>query len=152
MSSLEELLLDTTLFDVVSSSVSEDGNTHVCIGRALEKRLWANYVTSMLRAEHKAIQSEQLPSNVLSISKFFYIGPSGAVMFMWKIVCLNTDWFAASVPPVEKATWNKGFSTELDADGFPKKVSLVSTTGQAKIPQPKDLGLSDSSGGVTLSD
>lgn len=152
MSSLENTLKSTELFDVVSSSISADGKTHVCIGRIVDRRLWTDYLTDLLRAEHVAIEKGVLESNVLAVSKFYYVGPTGAVMFMWKVVCLNVPWLSANGPLVDGATWREGFKTKLGADGFPESVSLVSTTGRAKIPEPKDLGLASDMVGVTLSD
>ena len=149
MNKLGELLASTELFEIVSC-LGE--NPDQCIGRGLDTRLWVEFIGRLLRTEKEAIDKKVLPDNVLSISKFYFMSNTGGVMYMWKIVCADTAWLSRHFPPVEKADWARQFSVTLTPEGKLDKVSLVSTTGNANLPHPRDYGLSDSSEGVTLSE
>lgn len=140
MNILKGLLEDTAFFQVISSSSLNPENTaQVCIGRTLDSRLWVGFVQDLLRVEAKFIEQGLLKENVLHISKFYYLSDLGQLIFMWKVICNDVAWLSKSIPKTEKAEWAKDFKVELDSEGRPTSVTLVSTPSPPNLPSPGDI-------------
>jgi hypothetical protein len=89
--------------------------------------------------EAASIEQNTLGDNILSVSKLYFLNHMGSVVFMWKIVCTDVTWLDRHFRVANPAAWAKNFNVQMDGQGRPTKVSLVSTTGNYNMPRPEDI-------------
>jgi len=138
MSKLQALLEDTEFFEAVTSE--DSGDSSHCVGRALDPRLWIEFLQVLLYTEKQAVEKGDISEGVLDVLKVYYLSDGGKLQYLWKISCYKMSWLSSAFPRVPKADWAKGFNIEIDLSKEVNTIPLVSSTPATKYPHPRELG------------
>lgn len=107
--SLDAFLKSFELFEPVEYNKTPRG-VEICLGRVDEGALdvWLNMIAQMLMAQRTAKEE------YVSISKQYFIKDTSLV-YLWKIVCRDIEWFAGHIPRIDKTLkWQKDYTQKVD--------------------------------------
>lgn len=143
---LDAFLKNFDIFEVVEYTKTPRG-VEICLGRVDEEALdvWLGMIAQMLMAQRTAKEE------YVSVSKQYFIKDTSLV-YLWKIVCRDVEWFIDHVPRIDKTLkWQKDY-TQVVGQKIPLKgggekwgeATLPSVVNKKLVlgPQPEDIPMS----------